>query len=301
MRKTELIEHPLRFIIIAVFAVHICFIAWIAYTSHVTVKTAQRKLSVKTVKLNPSVKKVTEAPIKKTISLPKDEPVKDSKTTEVVNDRLTEVAKVEPKPAQKQVEKPKPKPTPKQEAKPKPKPTPKAEPKTAEKVKPAPKKENVVKKEPTTKTESVVKSPTITDKQKAALAKAKEMMNQLEHVKTTQAGASSVVSTPAAISSLQIDSLPNDPVQLTAGETSYRDEIAAHLKYHLQLPEKGEVKLKLTLSRIGAVHKIEVTKSLSNANKSYVELTLSDLKFPPFGKHFQKLTQYTFVISLNND
>lgn len=106
---------------------------------------------------------------------------------------------------------------------------------------------------------------------------------------------------PEAIGSLQIDAQTDLNVQLSEQESIYRQELATRLKLLLQLPEYGEVKLKLTLERIGKVAKLVIVSAESLSNRNYVEQTLPSLKFPAFGNNFTTESDYTFSITLRNE
>lgn len=109
---------------------------------------------------------------------------------------------------------------------------------------------------------------------------------------------------PKQLENLQIDALPTGtsiPVEFSAKEASYRDEVAARLKLGLRLPDYGAVKIKLTLERSGKVASVQIVSSESSKNRQYIEKTLPTLKFPPFGSHFADASQYTFMVTLNND
>ncbi len=144
------------------------------------------------------------------------------------------------------------------------------------------------------------------DKQKNLIAAAQESIAKIDQGRAkmiaTKSGFSGVAVAPAAITSLQIDALPEgDAAPLSPGEKSYRDELASRLKLMLKLPEHGDVQLKLTLNRTGKALNIVILKSASIVNRSYVEKTLPGLKFPPFGNQFENMSEYTFIIQLSNE
>lgn len=111
------------------------------------------------------------------------------------------------------------------------------------------------------------------------------------------------ISSPAAITSLQIDAMPEggSGQKLSDYEVSYRDELAGRLKLLLKLPEYGEVKIKLILDRSGKVAKVVVVSAESAANRKYIEKTVPTLTFSAFGSNFDQAAQYTFSITLTND
>lgn len=80
----------------------------------------------------------------------------------------------------------------------------------------------------------------------------------------------------------------------------YRDELTARLQMMLRLPERGDVRIKLTLSRMGKFVKMEILSSDSTVNKKYVEKTLPTLQFPPFGKELNS-AECSFNITLSSE
>ena len=79
--------------------------------------------------------------------------------------------------------------------------------------------------------------------------------------------------------------------------TSYETLLVEYLKELLELPEQGEVKLQLTLSRDGRVQRHTVLEATSS-NRSYIDHEIAQLRLPPFESHFQKEKEHTFSILL---
>lgn len=101
---------------------------------------------------------------------------------------------------------------------------------------------------------------------------------------------------------LEVDKLPdNNEVYADGAEAHYRDELARRLKMFLVLPERGEVIVKLTLNRVGAVIKMSVVSTASAANKKYIEQSVPSLQFSGFGTFFGGEQQHTFTIALRGD
>lgn len=149
-------------------------------------------------------------------------------------------------------------------------------------------------------------------KQRELLAKAKENLAKIgeSRDKIGSGSFSNKISSlndttiPQQLGNLQIDALPVGTAlsgELSAKEASYRDEIAMRLKIALSLPDYGAVKLKLILNRSGKVESVQILNSESHKNKQYVEKTVPSLIFPPFGNRFGDASQYSFVVTLNND
>ncbi len=235
------------------------------------------------------------------------EPIKKSETPQLKTEKKVEVKKT------KEVKKPSPKKT--------------SEKKTVKKAEPekqkagvkksTPSKEMASKKTDVKQTDKPKTDPKIAaakakaqqevqEKQRKLIAAAQESIAKIDQgrakISTAKSNLNNVTATPAAITSLQIDALPvSNAPPLTPGERSYRDEIASRLKLMLKLPEHGDVQLKLTLDRSGKAIKVVIVKSVSSANRSYVEKTLPNLKFPPLGSHFENMSEYTFIIQLSNE
>ncbi len=84
-------------------------------------------------------------------------------------------------------------------------------------------------------------------------------------------------------------------------EAKYEEELIAYLESILSFPEKGEVGMKLTLKREGSVKKVEIVRSSSKQNKSYIESIVAACSFPPFGKQFKGEESHTFTITLTSN
>lgn len=148
-------------------------------------------------------------------------------------------------------------------------------------------------------------------KQQELLAKAQENLakmdqsrGKIESSKGSLGSGWNDASLPKAIGSLQIDALPVGSAmgtELSAKEMDYRDEVAYRLKLALRLPDYGSVKIKLTLDRSGKVSTVQTVSSESKKNQQYVENNVPSLVFPSFGVQFAGLSQYTFLVTLNND
>lgn len=231
---------------------------------------------------------------------------------------------VAPKPAPPKKPTPAPKKTP-------PKPTPKPAPKKASPPKQPPKEVTKPKKEPEKPKVDKAAAEKAAQEKKEAEKRAAEVLRQKEAEKQAQKARQqkllseaqesiakigqsrdksgpaksselSLTSLPVAISSLHIDDLPGtSTTAVSHGELSYRDELAGRLKLLLKLPEYGEVKVKLTLTRAGKVAKVVVVSAESTANKKHIEKTLPSLTFPGFGVNFNDAAEYTFVITLSNE
>lgn len=146
-------------------------------------------------------------------------------------------------------------------------------------------------------------------KEQAALAKAKENLAKMNQTRDKMSASPSVnldtTTLPKELASLHVDalSLRGDGGASDWGikESSYSDEVAYRLKMNLKLPDYGAVTIKLTLERTGKVKKVEILKSESNKNKTYVESKIPTIVFSPFGQKFQGVSENTFVITLKNN
>ncbi len=82
-------------------------------------------------------------------------------------------------------------------------------------------------------------------------------------------------------------------------EHEFRELFLDYLKDQLQLPEIGEVKLKLVLSPEGRVVKIEVIRAQSQQNKEYLEEVLPSLAFSFLKNYLKK--EKSFMITFFNE
>lgn len=336
----KLYDRSLPRITFFVLAIHFVLILWVIFSPYSIEKRpkVKERLVVKTIPLNP-VQKPKVAPVKslETPSLPvstepapsidtpvqKQEPLpnpieplspplKNSEPIESNPEPVKKIEKEKSKPQstkkpveQKQSAKKKPEPTKKETAK---KPAAKKETSAqSKKTEPAQKPKTEKPKKNTQADPAKVKAQQAAEeKQRKLLAAAQESIAKIDQGRVKMGAAKSnlnaVTSTPLAISSLSIDTISeNQGTILTPGETSYRDELASRLKLMLKLPEHGDVQLKLTLDRTGKVTKVNIVKSASSANRSYIEKTLPNLKFPAFGNDFKNMSEYTFIIQLSNE
>ena len=95
-----------------------------------------------------------------------------------------------------------------------------------------------------------------------------------------------------------VGKLASESLKLQSTEIRYCDELIGYLQNLLTLPELGDVKLKLTLSREGRVLCLNILTSGNEKNRVYVEKTLPTLTLPPFGKQFQGEKEHIFPITL---
>ena len=110
----------------------------------------------------------------------------------------------------------------------------------------------------------------------------------LSHLKSTKNSTpSETVTAPSQITTLTSQELIIDETEpMTAVQKSYYDELVSRLKLALKLPEYGDVKIKLTLSRQGKVTKVIITQAKSRKNREYIEKILVATSFPRFGDNF---------------
>lgn len=243
------------------------------------------------------------------------EPAATLKPAEEVNEPEVAEESPPPPPPPPPKEKPKPvppKPAPKPVAKPKtpPKPAPKPPPPPKPVAKPKPPAPPVVKKKtptPPKKTEAPLakKAPSkpSPNKEKSArdeklLAMMKEGIAKLDGTKKTTAALASTPSGKAAtIGKLESEGMKVDGVR----KLSYEDELAIWLKHRLELPDVGDVKLKLTLTSVGKVVALTSVTSSSEKNKAHVEKRVTSLTFPPFDERMNGESSHTFSIVLKSD
>ncbi len=177
--------------------------------------------------------------------------------------------------------KPKAKSKPKPKTRPKPKPKPKAPPvkKVVAVKKPAPKKK------PQEKGPQV--SESLLKELDASIAKIEQ--KQAKKVPTKK------ISAPKFIASLQIDTIDEDE------GNPFGALLISCLQSQLKLPEVGEVKVKLTLTKKGKFVTMHVVNSENMRNQKFLEDQLPFVKFPALSGKLKKKEEYTFVITFCNE
>jgi colicin import membrane protein len=311
-------ENSFRKIVISVVSFHLFCIGWCIWTGSVpTVKKVQEKLIVKTISLknnttvNPSkVVKQEPEPVTMTehvpavVAAPYVEPEPEPEV-----ESLEEIEEPSPKPEVKKKTKPEPKKETKPIEAPKKKEVPpKKEVKKEKKTetKPEPKKE--VSKTPPKKVQKdekkVIAKPNPNPKpevskedlkKQALIAKAQALLTKKGSSPKNSANDSKLANI-GTIGKLEIDNYGS----VSDVERRYQDILAAHLKDRLSFPDYGEVKIKLTLEKSGKVIKVEVISSKSDENRNYAVKILPGILFPSFDT-FIKEQRYTFSVTLKND
>ncbi len=315
-------QDPLfRYALLTTLILHLLllFIAWLQ-PSLPKSKSTPKAVVVKTVKLAPQAAAAVSTP-KSAVSptpavkteekkpLPKDPPKSESRVA------APEVKPPPPKPAAPEKAEPKAAATPSKST-PASKPVPKKEtpkkPPTKESVKeskpnPAPQAKPAAPSKPIEK--PVTSTPATPARpagpNPALLAEAKEALSTLSKGEATAlskplASSDSLLKTTSP-TLLSLESLGSSQQQLSAPECSYCEELAGRLKLFLRLPAYGEVKLRLTLKRNGHVAKVEILSSINGDNRRYVEKSLPELQFMPFGQNFVGEEQHTFLLTLTNE
>lgn len=266
----------LKRIIFLVSFFHLFFLIFLSFGhSFKEVKKNQKKIAVHTVKLDHTVK-----------TLPKK--------TEAIVDKA-QVVYVEPvasikKEITKKIETPKKRESVKKE-KPVKKITPKKEIREVKSESPPIKKQesSVIKEIKKQESKDDVEKK---EKQKALLSQARNNL-----LKTTLTKSEKTTATTSVVGLLSFEQ--NDvEINDSFWKLGYRDELAARLQSLLKFPEKGQVKIKLTLERSGKVLKIFIESFGSKKNKEYIEKTVKNLNFPSFQGDFNEFSEYTFSITL---
>lgn len=184
--------------------------------------------------------------------------------------------------------------TPPQEPKPKPKPKP---PTPKPKKKTPPKQTAKPKEKPKPKPK-----PKIDEKKQKLLKEAQETLAKIER-RSDNINTSSAKTTKISkrIDKLSLVSIKSTDEKLSSSENNYRNELANHLKAQLQLPEMGNVEVKLIVDKSGRVEKVMILSSENDRNAEYISETLPTLKLPSFGKNFKGDNSHTFHITLTNE
>lgn len=122
------------------------------------------------------------------------------------------------------------------------------------------------------------------------------MKESLDHLGTTGKSAPSKTVVPQK----KIGSLLSENVSSETSRT-YEEEVALYLKHRLQLPEYGEVKIKLTLSANGKVTSVKILSASSAKNRTLVETKVPKITFPPFDARLEGEKTHTFSVTLKSN
>lgn len=286
--KLQADSHAMKFISFFVIAVHCSLIFWMWLNSeHPVPQQKPVRLVAKTVHLNP------QKNLKKFIQ-------KKENFEEVLLNSSQEIASRTEEPIN---------PLPKIEKNSTTKATPQKEIKISKKKdekkqvtkpsSPAPKNDQINQKKKTPpKPNKIAEKKPIDLKKKALVSQAQERIAKIEGTKSRI--------TPSSRQELRVPEYHpkatfSHEESLSFGELSYRDELALSLKRLLKLPERGKVRLKLTITNTGKILKIAITESESNLNKQTLEKVLPTLPLPDYGELFGGKGEHTFSITLTSD
>lgn len=114
----------------------------------------------------------------------------------------------------------------------------------------------------------------------------------------TLEGTSTRKNLPAVKSTPAFGSLASESISFSS---NYEQVLIATLESTLELPEKGEVKIKLTVNRQGKVERVQVDKANTLRNRTYIEETLPILSFSPFGSEYKGEKTHTFSVTFTSD
>lgn len=140
--------------------------------------------------------------------------------------------------------------------------------------------------------------------QPRAPAISNELLKQIEQslAKLEQAPAQpSAPKVSSKKSALSVPVLTIDHADGSDGDESYESDLITSLHNQLNLPEYGEVKMKLTLQNNGTCVKIQVVRAQSVKNRRYLEEQLPKLRLPPFAGALAAKKELTFVMTFCNE
>lgn len=160
-----------------------------------------------------------------------------------------------------------------------------------------PKQKPVAKAKPQPKPEAKPKPAS----QNKTLPQPKQDIRREELARMMQQSLASLKSAPAeAKAAPEIQQIGALSCEALTFEAAYQDRLAAFLQNTLTLPERGDVKLSLTVNRSGGVKEVTVKSAASERNQKYVEETVPSLLLPPFEKNFKGESTHTFSVTLTS-
>ena len=84
-------------------------------------------------------------------------------------------------------------------------------------------------------------------------------------------------------------------------EACYIGDLIRRLQLNVRLPEPGDVRVKLTLKKTGAITAVLVLSGSTASIKQAIEKKLKTVHFSPFGTSFSGESEHTFNLRLSND
>lgn len=148
-----------------------------------------------------------------------------------------------------------------------------------------PKKEPAVKKQPPKKPKKTISKTKIQKKLNKTLAKPKVACKTANKKQATKPQTQSVAKKGTKKSAEKIENEYNQ----------YLSKVFELLSDELTLPEKGKVKLEITVRPSGSVAKIVSVLSESDENLSYLQENIKGMRFPPYTKKEDRT--FTIVFS----
>jgi len=157
------------------------------------------------------------------------------------------------------------------------------------------------------KTAPVVKSSKNREKKKNSTAPLQSSTTSAQLIKSLQKAADDLpvqaalpkkeadLVVPSLIASLHIDASSENEGP-APDEITYVHLLAAHLQEKLELPEEGEVKIRLSLKSDGSFLSLQVLKAESVQNLNYLKNTLPALIFPCFNDCSSSERQQIFIL-----
>lgn len=147
---------------------------------------------------------------------------------------------------------------------------------------------------------SAAPTPTRTEKKQPSAAPRNKipeaLIRELEESLSKIEGKKSALPARGAnpLPSLQID-LPLE-VECSDEDTDYVPLLVACMHEALRLPERGDVKIQLTLRLDGSIVRLVVLQAQSKRNRAYLEEHLPKMHFPPLGRELAKDGEHTFSL-----
>lgn len=159
---------------------------------------------------------------------------------------------------------------------------------------------NLTKKKPEAPPLSKVSSPLPATSEKKSLDQ-QNKQNLLALMNKSLETINHAVSTSVVPPQTNIQKMGSLASEAISFERNYFEELVCYLQQRLTLPEKGVVKVALTLKRSGKVEELQILNYSTTANRDYVNNTLPNFSFPSFGTQLKGESSHTFSITLTSE
>ncbi len=151
------------------------------------------------------------------------------------------------------------------------------------------------------KEEKIAEGKVVLQREYHSLVKALEKNNSSLQTPLLPKNSKHDISVPTIISSASVEAKVENSSFSLSQSSQYTDLLVQDLKNNLQLPDYGEIRLRMRISANGSVIQVEVLTAKSERNKLYLQKELPKIQFLWFPNLLSGAAFYDFVITFQNE